>query len=97
MLSVESRSGRFSLRKAWLPWTARYNWNCYVSRYNVFQGNILTLASQVPLWANRGDIQEIERRLARIKADLLCELIAVRFLSSFTGTVISLMVYRCLS
>jgi len=30
------------------------------------------------LWAGIGDLEEVEQRLARIKADLLCELIAVR-------------------
>lgn len=33
--------------------------------------------SVVSVWASLGDVEEIEQRLARIKADLLCELVAV--------------------
>ena len=36
----------------------------------------------VSLWASVGDVQEVEERLARIKADLLCEVVAVRCSSS---------------
>ncbi|TBU25863.1 hypothetical protein BD311DRAFT_867198 [Dichomitus squalens] len=34
------------------------------------------------LWASMGDVQEVEERLARIKADLLCEVIAVSTMRS---------------
>ncbi|CCM03812.1 uncharacterized protein FIBRA_05961 [Fibroporia radiculosa] len=34
------------------------------------------------LWAGRDDVEEVEQRLARIKADLLCELIAVSIMRS---------------
>ncbi|KAH9912151.1 uncharacterized protein BXZ73DRAFT_93243 [Epithele typhae] len=34
------------------------------------------------LWSDGGDMQEVEERLARIKADLLCELIAVSIMRS---------------
>ena len=30
-----------------------------------------------PLWGSLGDVAEVEQRLAKLKADLLCELIAV--------------------
>ncbi|KAH9942974.1 hypothetical protein B0H21DRAFT_749241 [Amylocystis lapponica] len=33
-------------------------------------------------WAGQGDVEEVEQRLARIKADLLCELIAVSIMRS---------------
>ncbi|KAL6307835.1 hypothetical protein BKA93DRAFT_727071 [Sparassis latifolia] len=33
-------------------------------------------------WAGMGDVEEVEQRLARIKADLLCELIAVSIMRS---------------
>ncbi|GJE89523.1 hypothetical protein PsYK624_056250 [Phanerochaete sordida] len=33
-------------------------------------------------WASLGDVEEIEQRLARIKADLLCELVAVSVMRS---------------
>ncbi|KAI0348201.1 hypothetical protein BDW22DRAFT_1424406 [Trametopsis cervina] len=36
----------------------------------------------LPLWSSQGDIEEIEQRLARIKGDLLCELIAVSIMRS---------------
>lgn len=35
----------------------------------------------VSVWARMEDVQEVEERLARIKGDLLCEVIAVRRLS----------------
>ena len=35
------------------------------------------------MWASAGDIEEVEQRLARIKGDLLCELIAVSVLSMY--------------
>lgn len=31
----------------------------------------------VSLWSSAGDVQEVEERLARIKADMLCEVVAV--------------------
>lgn len=31
----------------------------------------------VPLWATRSDVEDMEHRLAGMKADLLCELIGV--------------------
>ncbi|KAI1791986.1 hypothetical protein LXA43DRAFT_1181381 [Ganoderma leucocontextum] len=34
------------------------------------------------LWASVGDVQEVEERLARIKADLLCEVVAVSIMRS---------------
>ena len=34
----------------------------------------------VPMWSSVGDLEEIEQRLARIKADLMCELVAVSLL-----------------
>ncbi|KAM5538360.1 hypothetical protein V8D89_007962 [Ganoderma adspersum] len=34
------------------------------------------------LWASAGDVQEVEERLARIKADLLCEVVAVSIMRS---------------
>lgn len=33
----------------------------------------------VPPWASLSDVREFEGRLSRIKADLLCELIGVKF------------------
>lgn len=39
---------------------------------------MLTHGATVSTWASAGDMQEVEERLARIKADLLSELIAVR-------------------
>ncbi|KAJ3557467.1 hypothetical protein NM688_g1462 [Phlebia brevispora] len=35
-----------------------------------------------PLWASLGDVEEVEQRLARLKADLLCELVAVSIMRS---------------
>jgi hypothetical protein len=32
----------------------------------------------VPIWTSLGDAKEVEDRVAKIKADFLCELIAVR-------------------
>ena len=37
----------------------------------------LRMCTLVSLWASVGDVQEVEERLARIKADLLCEVVAV--------------------
>ncbi|KAI0696886.1 hypothetical protein C8T65DRAFT_615130 [Cerioporus squamosus] len=34
------------------------------------------------IWSSMGDVQEVEERLARIKADLLCEVIAVSIMRS---------------
>ncbi|EKM61558.1 uncharacterized protein PHACADRAFT_204728 [Phanerochaete carnosa HHB-10118-sp] len=42
----------------------------------------LDIELQLSPWANLGDIEEVEQRLARIKADLLCELIAVSIMRS---------------
>lgn len=36
----------------------------------------------VSVWASVGDVEEVEQRLARIKADLLCELVAVSTMRS---------------
>ena len=46
---------------------------------------ILILAFADPLWSSLGDVNEVVQRLARLKADLLCELVAVRLGSIFTG------------
>ncbi|RPD54496.1 hypothetical protein L226DRAFT_539879 [Lentinus tigrinus ALCF2SS1-7] len=46
-------------------------WDCEAAREISFS-----------IWASMGDVQEVEERLARIKADLLCEVIAVSIMRS---------------
>ncbi|CAL1693812.1 unnamed protein product [Somion occarium] len=36
----------------------------------------------LPIWSTLGDVEEVEQRLARIKADLMCELLAVSIMRS---------------
>ena len=50
-----------------------------VRRFASLYSNFLVEIAPMPvsLWASAGDVQEVEERLARIKADLLCEVVAV--------------------
>ena len=43
----------------------------------ISEGKLTEGMSTVCTWANAGDVEEVEERLARIKADLLSELTAV--------------------
>ena len=47
----------------------------------------LTLSAlpAVPTWSTLGDVREVEDRLAKVKADLLCEMAAVRVVSGVVG------------
>lgn len=54
---------------------------CSVSISLVFSaacpGVLTFLRLPVPVWASLGDAREVEDRLAKVKADLLCEMAAV--------------------
>lgn len=49
----------------------------------------------VPVWASLGDAREVEDRLAKIKADLLCEMAAVRINRCISSLVIVIDNYAC--
>lgn len=44
----------------------------------------------VPPWASYGELHEVEQRLARVKADLISELVAVRVFSLFISYMLPL-------